>query len=455
MADLPSKVSRKIVLAFSVGSLGTGMYLTIPSLLLFYYLTDVLAVSPALAGLAVFVPRAWDILVDPVVGWLSDRTRSRLGRRRPYLFVGALLTALTFIFLFSAPELPTQTSRFAYVLSVYFVSATAYSIFAVPYLSMPAEMSPDEGERAAIMTYRMTFAMAGVLIGAAAAPALVQAFGGGRTGYSAMSLVMGVTCGLMMFIAFLGTARAPVIRASQEEAQSGRMLDALRDRLFRPLALAYLLQLAGLGVFTGIAPYFVRYVLGHTDSDLSSLFLALLAGTLLSLFGWLWLSARIGKAAAYLLAAGLSTFAFAAMWQTDQPDDWITAMLLTALAGIGFGGLQLLPFAMLTDVIHAARESRRDCAGAFTGLWTAVEKSGLALGPLVIAGFLQLGGFRSGSPVQTPGAIESIRYTVSIAPALLILCSIPALFAYARRSRDGAGFDTAAPPVPAAASEST
>src|SRR5690349_12668366 len=137
------RVSRPIVLAFSIGSLGTGMYLTIPSLLLLYYLTDVLGVSPALAGLAVFVPRAWDILVDPVVGWASDRTRTRLGRRRPYLLAGAILTALSFIFLFSSPGFSSQTGRFAYVLAVYLISATAYSVFAVPYLSMPAEMSAD------------------------------------------------------------------------------------------------------------------------------------------------------------------------------------------------------------------------------------------------------------------------------------------------------------------------
>jgi len=166
-----------------------------------------------------------------------------------------------------------------------------------------------------------------------------------------------------------------------------------------------------------------------------ALFLSLLAGTLLSLFGWLQLSKRIGKSSAYLAATVLSVLAFAGLWFTREVEAWPEALALTAFAGVGFGGLQLLPFAMLTDVIHAARGDQRDCAGAFTGLWTAVEKSGLALGPLVIALILQEGGFRSGFKVQGDAAMASIQYAVSLAPAVPILASLPALFTYSARSR--------------------
>jgi Na+/melibiose symporter-like transporter len=175
------------VLGFAIGSLGTGIYSITPSVLLLYFMTDTLGVSPSLAALAVALPKFWDVLTDPVMGVISDNTRTRWGRRRPYLLAGAISMSLSFVFLFSVPEFSTPTGSFAYVLVVYVVSATAYTIFAVPYISMPAEMSADPHERTVIMSYRMFFAMCGLLLGSVAAPLLVEWYGGGRQGYASMS----------------------------------------------------------------------------------------------------------------------------------------------------------------------------------------------------------------------------------------------------------------------------
>ena len=132
-------VPRSIVITYSIGSLGTGMFLAVPSVLLLFYLTEVVAVAPLLAGLAVFLPRIWDVVTDPAMGWISDRTRSRLGRRRPWLLACAILTGISLVLLFNAPTWAQGTAGFFYVLLIYVISATAYTLFAVPYLSMPAE----------------------------------------------------------------------------------------------------------------------------------------------------------------------------------------------------------------------------------------------------------------------------------------------------------------------------
>ena len=429
-------VPRRIILSFSIGSIGTGIYLTVPSVLLLFYLTEVLAVSPGLAGLAVFLPRLWDMATDPLMGWVSDRTRSRFGRRRPYLLVGGILTALTFAFLFSAPELSSERLNFLYVLIVYILSATAYTIFAVPYLSMPSEMSADPDERASIMAWRLTFAMAGVLAGSAAAPALVDLFGGGRAGFAAMSWVLGGACALTMLIAFFGTARAPVVAAPATlDGARPRMLDALRDRSFRRLAGAYVIQLAGLAVFTGAAPYFVIYIAGRDEGAIATVFLVLLGGTLLSLFFWAAIARRIGKVRAYFSAAVITVAGLTALWTPVEPGDWPIVLASTAIIGIGFGGLKLLPFAMLTDIIHVAREEGRDAAGIFTGVWTAAEKGGLAIGPLIVGLFLATGGFSSGAEAQSAHAILWVRFAFAAAPALLVLLSLPAVASYGARMR--------------------
>ena len=426
-----SRTPRTVVIAFSLGSIGTGIYLTVPGVLLLFYMTEILGVSPALAGLAVFIPRIWDMVTDPFMGWVSDRTRSPIGRRRPYLLAGAILTALSFVFLFSAPELPSEQSNFLYVLTIYILSATAYTIYAVPYIAMPSEMSADTDERASIMAYRMTFAMIGVLAGSAAAPALVEAFGGGREGFAAMSYILGGVCALAMLIAFFGTAKAPVITASHSvEERRARLFDAFRNRSFRMLAIAYILQLAGLGTFTGAASYFVVYIAGLSEGAISEVFLALLVGTIVSMFGWAVLSRMIGKMRAYLIAAVITLAGLAGLFFPEDGSDWTLVLALTGVVGIGFGGLQLLPFAMLTDIIHAERDTGRDSAGSFTGIWTAVEKGGLALGPLIVGLFLSAGGFVSGVEVQSESAYFWTRLAFAGAPALLVLASVPAVLRY-------------------------
>lgn len=420
---------RRIILAYSMGSVGTGLYLTVPSILLLYYLTQVLGIAPGLAGLAVFIPRVWDVVTDPAMGWISDRTRSPLGRRRPYLLVGAILTSLTFGFLFSAPAFADPMMSFAYVLAIYVLSATAYTVYAVPYLSMPAEMSADSSERARIMSYRMTFAMLGVLAGSALAPALLEYFGGGRAGFASMSWVIGSACAATMLLAFFGTARSPDVSGGVEsEAEKGSLSDIRKDGSFLALALAYIVQLAGFSVFVGTTPYFVTDVTGQSEGAISEMFLALLGGTVVSLFGWTQIARRIGKAQAYLVSGIIVAAGFGLFWLAAPAGAWTLTLAITLLIGLGFGGLQLMPFAILTDVIHAARLRGRDCAGVYTGTWTAVEKGGLAIGPLIVGAVLSLGGYISAAEIQQDSAVMAIRVAMTLVPAVFVLLSIPIIF---------------------------
>ncbi|MEZ6011623.1 MAG: MFS transporter [Hyphomonas sp.] len=425
------RVSTWTKLTYSIGSVGTGIYLTVPSVLLLYYLSDVLGVPPALAGAAVFVPRIWDVVTDPVMGWISDRTRSPWGRRSPYLLLGALLVCGSFIFLFSAPHFAEPVSSFVYVLVVYILSATAYTIFAVPYIAMPAEMSTNPHERSSIMAFRMTFAMIGILAGSAAAPALVDAFGGDRAGFRGMSFVLGALCGISMLLTFLGTRKIKLKAFTESSIPlvHGVVL-AFRVRHFKALAVTYILQLAAMGVFTAIAPYFVKEVMKSDESALTNLFLALLVGTLLTLLVWSELGKRIGKVRAYFAAAVLLVCALAFIWFSRSAADWNLLYGAIFIVGVGFAGLQLLPFAMLTDLINAELHNERDIGGLMTGVWTALEKGGLALGPLVVGIALSAASYQAGAGAQPESAVVGVRLLFSLAPAGLALISLASLALY-------------------------
>jgi Na+/melibiose symporter-like transporter len=296
---------------------------------------------------------------------------------------------------------------------------------------MPAEMSTNPHERSSIMAYRMTFAMVGILAGSAAAPALVEAFGGGRDGFRGMSFVLGAVCGLSMLLTFFGTRRTKLKAFSESSVPLLRGLAlAFRVRHFKSLAATYVLQLSAMGVFTAIAPFFVKEVMKSDESALTNLFLALLSGTLLTLLAWSELGKKLGKVKAYFGAAFLLVLALAFIWASRRGEDWTLLYIAVFVVGVGFAGLQLLPFAMLTDLINGEFGDGRDIGGLMTGVWTAVEKGGLALGPLVVGGALSYAGYQAGAASQTEPAILGVQALFSLAPAGLALISLAALALY-------------------------
>ena len=433
MTVCPAPLSRRRLLGFGLGSLGTGIFSTTPGVLLLYFLTDTLGVPAALAGLAVFLPKAWDVIADPIMGFISDRTRSRYGRRRPYLLAGAVGMAITYVFLFTVPVFASPIASFWYVMILFALSATAYTVFAIPYVSMPAEMSADSNERTRIMAYRMSFAMAGAIIGSAGAPGLVHAFGGGREGYSGMSIVVGVVCAAAMLSAFLATRHVPLSESIVVDGGLGQQLaHTLRNRNFRALALVYIVQIVGIGTLIAAAPYYASRILYDGEGLVSKMLLIMMGVATLSISVWNSLALRYGKKPSYYLAIALLISSTTGMWflSPSTPIGYLYALL--AVTGLGFGAQQVLPFAMLTDVIHAdpAGAGRE---GVTTGFWVAGEKFGLALGPLLAGIILQAGGFREGlsSAVAQPhSAVIAIRMTFSLVPAALLMASVWLLTRY-------------------------
>lgn len=134
-------LSRPRLLGFGVGSVGTGVFSALPGLLLLYYLTDVLGVVAWLAGLVLVLPKFWDVVISPVIGAASDREAVRTGGRSRLMFAGALLLPALFAAMFAAPTAAPAASAL-WVLLAFVLATTAFSLFQVPYIALPAEISP-------------------------------------------------------------------------------------------------------------------------------------------------------------------------------------------------------------------------------------------------------------------------------------------------------------------------
>lgn len=435
---MPDALSRSTELAYAAGAVGTAIFGTVPGLLLLFFMTDTLGVAPGLAGVALAMGKLWDVVCDPLVGALSDRTDSRLGRRRPWLLAGAVLLPITFVALFAVPDFATPDARFAWVACWFVLASTAFAVFQVPYVAMPAEMTGDPARQTVLMAWRMGAMVVGILIAGGAAPLLVRAGGGGREGYAVMGAVLGGVCAVMMATAFAGTGCAPTAAPLRGTPVRAQLAAVWRNRAFRALAGALVLQLTGVSALLAVVPYVAQWLLGGGETTVTVLFLCLVGPALVGMPLWVAIDRRVGKLVGWAVA--VATYALLGLGlAVSAPGRLPYVAGVVVLMGLAYGGTQVFPFALLPDAIAAGRsQSGVEQGGLLAGLLTASEKCGNALGALVAGLVLQVSGFREagGGAVEQPqSALLGIRLAASVVPALLLLSSLPVIAWWHRTTR--------------------
>ncbi|MEU4830435.1 MFS transporter [Streptosporangium sp. NPDC023615] len=417
-------VPRGVRVGYGIGSICTATFSTVPGLLLLFYMTNVLAVPAWIAGAVAFLPKLWDVVINPWVGQRSDRTVSRFGARRPWILLGAVTLPPAFALTFAGPPLTGMTAAL-YVGVCYFLTATAYAFYEVPYKAMAAEMTDDYHERSSLLQWRMVFIGLGILLAGAGAPAIA---GDDAAGYRTMGLVIGGVLLLAMLASFFGTARAPMVgRAEAESSIVAQFAAARSNRTFMVLLGFSCAQMFSAGIMLAGAPYFATYTLDEPAAT-TTLFVCLVGPLLITMPLWVWLSKRYDKRGAMLLASSLFLTGTVAMVLSGSLGA-VYAHACVLVVGIGYAGFQLLQFSMLADVIvHDALVTGKRRAGVFTGLWTAAETVVFALGALVLGWLLGATGFIESDPstpvVQPEAATTAVLYGTTLLPAFLMGVSI-------------------------------
>ncbi|WIM97069.1 MFS transporter [Actinoplanes oblitus] len=428
----PSVLPRHVLAGYALGSLVTGAFGTVPGLLLLPYLTDTLGVAAGVSGLLVLLPKAWDVLINPLAGRISDRR----GSRRPFLLVAGLSLSVLFAAIFLAP-FPGAAASGAYVAIAFLVAATAYAFFQVPYVAMPAELTDGYTERTRLMTWRVAVLAVAILISGALAPLIVETTGGGRTGHRWSGLFVAALIAVGTAGTFFGTrgAESRIARAA-EPSLLAQLRVASGNAPFRALLLCWIVQAAGIGTMLAGVQYFADHVL-RRETGGTFLFAAFVGPALLVMPLWTAIGKRHGKLRS-LVAASLLFAAGAMLLLGAEVLPAVVVYLIVALVGVGYAGQQVFAMAMLPDCIAAdtARTGRRQ-AGVFTGLWTAGETLGLALGPGIYALVLQVFGYVSSATGQAAAQDATARLGVllgfTVLPALLVGVAVVPLRGYRER----------------------
>lgn len=428
-----SSLPPSIKLGWAVGELGVANYIGLTIAFLLFYATQALSISPWLAGLVLLLPRLWDALTDPLMGAISDRTKSAMGRRRPYLLAGSILLGVSTMALFNAPVDAPETAKALYVLFFYFLASTAITIFDVPYSSMAAEMTDDYRDRTSLVGYKMMAARIGILMVLFAVPLIFSADMAMADGFRIVGLGFGAFMTVTGLASFFLTRNAPRYEKPVRRFNLRSELDAIRgNKPFLALWMVFLFQNLAIGAMATVQLYLLSMVV-RIKPELIGVFMAVGAITaMVATPIWVMIGRRLPKRQGYYIALTISALAPLPILFV-QPEAYALMFFVLVIAGTGDAANQLFPNAMVPDTVEVDElrtGERRE--GAVFGAWAFCRKLGMTGGAFLASLLLSAFGFVQGASgeAQPESALFGVRVIYAVLPMVLFLGSMLLLKRY-------------------------
>lgn len=423
-------------LAYGVGEMGLVMPVSIAIFFLLYFLTDVAGLNPTLAGTVLLIGTAWDAVSDPLIGWLSDLTRSRWGRRFPWMVGGGMPLLLCCTLQWWVPPLVLQWQLFAYYGVLSIVVYASYTAVMLPFTALAAELTSTYDERTTMMGFKSGFNTVGSILALVVAQAVFSTVADPQQQYLTIGMLTSAGVLLGIVVSIWGTQQrywqqqGALIAPDRTQSLGADLLSVLTNRPFRWLLGLYLGAWIGTQVAAAMLPYFVSSWMQLPEQAFTQMAIAIQGMAVVSLPVWMAVTRATGKRTTFFLGAPLTLLALLGL-VTVQPGQVGRMYGLAAVSGVGLATFYLVPFAMLPDVIDlaAARLGQRQ-EGLFFSCLVFCQKLGSAIALFTIGVLLDQARFVANSTIveQPASALWTIRLLISVVPAVLIALSL--YFAY-------------------------
>jgi GPH family glycoside/pentoside/hexuronide:cation symporter len=436
------KLSIGAKLAYGVGDLAPAIVSGVNGFLLNAFLLDVVGLHPALVGTIFLITKIWDAINDPIMGALTDRTKSRWGRRRPWLLFAALPFGLFFIAQWLSPQW-SEAAKFWYYLIVAIFLDAAFTAVNVPYSAMTPELTHDYDERTSLSSYRLSFSIMGgvlaVFFHTLIVKAMPNAFIGNAVAASCWAiLIVGANWITFFFTREKHYDELVKAQAEHPEDKGPGFLEGLkiafRNKAFVNVTIIYLLSWLAIQFVQNNLLLYVRYWIG-AESYFGFLVLAVQFSAFIFLMIWAKVSAKIGKQNVYYVGMSFWVVVEIILFFI-QPGQIVFLFVMAILAGAGVSIGYLVPWSMIPDVVEMDElETGQRREGIFYGFFVFLQKMGISLGLAMSNYVFALTGYinqvpGAALPVQPPAVLMALRIFVSLAPALILLLSFIVVHQY-------------------------
>jgi len=414
------------MIAYSAGSLAAALsYQCFGTYVQFFYI-DVLKLAAGWVGVAMVVYGIWNAFNDPLAGQISDRTRTRWGRRIPYIAFGTLPLILCFILVWTPPfrtERGQALWLFVYFFLIIHLFDTLWTFVILNWTALFPEMFPDLRQRAEVSGWRQFFSIPGLILGIALPPMVY-----GSLGWPWMGIIFGLITGIFLYISLWGSREHPEFQRDEPLSFREALRATLANRAFRLFLVANLCIQFTFVMLTATTPFYAKYVLGLGDAETSAMLGAVFVTALPFLYLWTKVAQRFGSRQALLAALGLFAVALLPFLAIR---DFRGAIAATTGMGAGLAGLLMLTDLLIADVVdedELGTGVRRE--GMYFGMNGFVIRFAVSIQSLILTQTLRASGYVPDLPSQPGSVLLGLRLLMTAVPIIALAIAFLATRAY-------------------------
>ena len=428
---MSERLPRHTKFVYGLGDLGFSLTSTILGAYFAIFLTDVVGIPAGTAAAALFIGRSWDYINDPIIGHISDRTRTRWGRRRPFLLFGFLPLALAFALLWWRPPWDSVLALAIYYALAYVVFDTAATFNYMPYFALTPELTADYDERTSLSSYRMFFSILGSLIAFTLPLLLVGSFSPENAPrVLTMGAIFGIVSALPLLVVFFGTRERQEYVEQVQPSLRQSLRAARGNRPFLFALLMFLMTWLSVDIVQATLLFFVKHAAQREpQSDL--IMATIFVTALLALPIWLWASGRWGKRWAFIGGIAFWALVQIVLISVTPATTLAPILVLCVLAGVGVSAAHLLPWSIMPDAVEWDEwKTGERHEGMFYSLTTLAQKVASSIAVPLALLVLEITGYVPNAAQQPASALLGIRLVIGPVPAVLLCVGIAIAFFY-------------------------
>lgn len=408
-----SRLPLATILSFCSPTVGVGFMFFLVGLYMTPFATDVLLISPGAIGAIFFISRLWDAASDPIAGFLSDRTRSRIGRRRPWIAASILPICAVYVMMWSPPEALLGNALVGWMAVGVIGFYTAMTIFIVPHTALGAELTDSYHDRTRIFGFRHVIWSLGSIVAVGGMQMLIDAKDPRATAQE-MSLVVSAITAVLLLITVINIRERDEFQGRGGDNPLHSFRDVLQNHHARLLLVIFLIENLGGATIAVLTFYVAKYVIMRPD--LTAYFiLSYMAASICFVGMWLPLSRRFGKKRLWMTSMLLTAGSFGGMFFLREGSVYLIG-ILAALGGTAAGCGAMVGPSIQADVIdYDEYKTGQRKEGAYFAAWNFVYKSATGITIMTTLWVLDIVGFIP-NVEQSEGVQLAIRSLYSIAP---------------------------------------